>query len=321
MEIYLAPLKGITDCIYRTTFLRYFKGVDRAMAPFISSLSAANGARRIKPAYLSDISPENNRNTDLIPQILSNDPNDFLFTARHIFDLGWPEINWNLGCPSPMVTRKKRGSGLLPHQEQICRVLDAVTARWPERISIKTRLGLDSAAELYSLLPVLDQYPLTEIIIHPRLGRQMYKGRADLEAFCNCRPLTRHRLIYNGDITDHGSYSRINQCLPGIERLMLGRGLIADPFLSAGLKAGGLYLKSDSDRDILETFLADLLQQYQERLCGDSHILGRLKGIWRYLAEIFEDSSKIRKKITKTKKLNHYTETVKSIWAEAPFSK
>lgn len=321
MKIYLAPLKGITDCIYRTTFLRYFKGVDRAMAPFISSLSAANGTRRLKPAYLGDISPGNNRNTDLIPQILSNDPNDFLFTAQHIFDLGWPEINWNLGCPSPMVTRKKRGSGLLPHQEQICRVLDVVTARYPEQISIKTRLGLDSAAELYGLLPLLDQYPLTEIIIHPRLGRQMYKGRADLEAFHNCQSLTRHRLIYNGDITDYGSYSQVHQRLPGVKRLMLGRGLIADPFLSAGLKAGGLYLKSDSDRDIIEGFLADLLRQYQGRLCGDSHILGRLKGIWRYLAVIFENSDKIRKKITKTKKLSHYTEMVKSIFAEIPFSK
>ncbi len=321
MKIYLAPLRGITDCIFRTTFLRYFKGVDKVMAPFISSLSAANGTRRIKPAYLSDISPENNRNTDLIPQILSNDPNDFLFTAQHIFDLGWPEINCNLGCPSPMVTKKKRGSGLLPHQEQICRVLDVVTARWPGRISIKTRLGLDSAAELYGLLPILDQYPLSEIIIHPRLGRQMYKGRADLEAFQNCRPLTRHRLIYNGDITNYDSYRRLNQRLPGINCLMVGRGLIADPFLSAGFKAGGLYLKSDSDRDILKYFLDDLLRQYQERLCGDSHILGRLKGVWRYLAAIFEDSGKISKKITKTKKLNHYTEMVKSIFAETPFSK
>ncbi len=321
MKIYLAPLKGITDCIYRTTFLRYFKGVDRAMAPFISSLSAANGTRRIKPAYLSDISPENNRNTDLIPQILSNDPNDFLFTARHIFDLGWPEINWNLGCPSPMVTKKRRGSGLLPHQDKICRVLDVVMARWPERISIKTRLGLDSAAELYRLLPILNQYPLTEIIIHPRLGRQMYKGRADLEAFRNCQSLSRHRLIYNGDITDQASYNEVNQRLPGVKRLMVGRGLIADPFLSAGFKAGGLYLKSDSDRDILKTFLDDLLRQYQERLCGDSHILGRLKGIWRYLAVIFENSEKIRKKTTKTKKLNHYTEMVESIFAETPFSK
>lgn len=316
----MAPLRGITDCIYRTTFLRYFKGVDRVMAPFISSLSAANGTRRIKPAYLRDISPENNKNTELIPQILSNDPDDFLFTAQHIFNLGWPEINWNLGCPSPMVTRKKRGSGLLPHQGQICRVLDAVMARYPERISIKTRLGLDSAAELYRLLPILDQYPLTEIIIHPRLGCQMYKGRADLEAFQNCQPLTRHRLVYNGDITDQDSYSRISQHLPGVKRLMLGRGLIADPFLSTGLKAGGLCLKSDSDRDILKSFLDDLLQQYQGRLCGDSHILGRLKGIWRYLAVIFEDSDKVRKKITKTKKLNNYTEMVKSIFAETPFS-
>lgn len=320
MKIYLAPLRGITDCIYRTTFSRYFKGVDRVMAPFISSLSSTNGTRRIKPSYLSDISPENNKNTDLIPQILSNDPDDFLFTAQHIFDLGWLEINWNLGCPSPMVTKKKRGSGLLPHQDKICRVLDVVTARYPNRISIKTRLGLDSAAELDRLLPVLDQYPLTEIIIHPRLGRQMYKGRADIEAFRNCRPLTRHRLVYNGDITDQDSYMRVCQRLPEVKSIMLGRGLIADPFLSAGVKAGGLYLKSDSDRDILEIFLNDLLRQYRERLCGDSHILGRLKGIWRYMAVLFENSAKISKKITKTKDLNHYTEVVKRVFAEVPFS-
>ncbi len=290
------------------------------MAPFISSLKAANGHRRIKPAYLRDINPENNKNADLIPQILSNDPDEFLFTAQHIFNLGWSEINWNLGCPSPMVTKKKRGSGLLPHQDRICRILDVVMARYPEQISIKTRLGLDSAAELYRLLPILDQYPLTEIIIHPRLGRQMYKGRADLEAFQNCRALTRHRLIYNGDITDQDSFMRIYQRLPGIQGVMLGRGLLADPFLPAGIKAGGLYLKSDSDRDILKTFLNDLLEQYQGRLSGDSHILGRLKGIWRYMAVLFENPAKIRKKITKTKSLNHYIEVVKMIFAEIPFS-
>ena len=315
MRIYLAPIKGITDCIYRNTFGRYFKGVDLAVAPFISSVQS----RKLKAAYLQDLLPDRNNNLALIPQILSNDPDDFLFIAGRIFELGWGEVNWNLGCPTPMVANKHRGSGLLPDFDRIRNILDRVMAAYPHQISIKTRLGRKSPFELEKLLPILNQYPLRKIIIHPRLGVQMYSGATDLHAFRRCLFLTKHKLVYNGDIIDQYSFDDLRIRLPEIDTWMIGRGLLANPFLAAGIMGqGNPPLKRGMDRDILYNFHCDLFEQYQACLCGPSHLLGRMKGIWGYLAAIFENSAKIRKKINKIKRVEHYTETVKMFFETEP---
>lgn len=315
MRIYLAPIKGITDCIYRNTFGHYFKGVDLAVAPFITSVQS----RKIKATYLQDILPEKNNNMALVPQILSNDPDDFLFIASRIFGLGWDEINWNLGCPTPMVANKHRGSGLLPDADRIRNFLDKVLAVYPDQISIKTRLGRNSSVELEKLLPIFDQYPLREIIIHPRLGVQMYKGSTDLEAFRRCLPLTKHKLVYNGDIIDQHSFSDLKSSFSMIDNWMIGRGLLANPFLAARIvEQGNPYLKCGEDRDILNNFHCDLFEQYQARLCGSSHLLGRMKGIWVYLAEVFENSAKIRKSINKIKRVEHYIEMINMFFETEP---
>ncbi|NOX25820.1 MAG: tRNA-dihydrouridine synthase family protein [Deltaproteobacteria bacterium] len=310
MRIYLAPIRGITDCIYRNTFGRYFQGVDAAVAPFISSVQG----RKIKAAYLRDILPENNRDMPLIPQVLSNDPDDFLFLAQQIFALGWQEINWNLGCPAPMVANKHRGSGLLANPERICQVLDKVLQFYPGQISLKVRLGRDSPTELERLLPILDQYPLSEIIIHPRLGVQMYKGVPDLEAFRRCLPLTRHNLVYNGDIIDVPSFASRQKSFAGIHHWMIGRGLLANPFLADKIKNGEICLKIGNVPDILKKFHNELLDQYKIRLCGDSHVMGRMKGLWGYLADFFANPAKIRKKINKIRRITDYQNAVDNIF-------
>ncbi len=308
-RIYMAPIKGITDCIYRNTYSRYFKGVDVAIAPFISSTQS----RKMKPSYLHDILPKNNKEMPLIPQILSNDPDDFLFIAQRIFELGWTEINWNLGCPTPMVANKRRGSGLLPDPATICRVLEKVLAIYPKQISIKVRLGRNSPNELAVLLPLLNQYPLQEIIIHPRLGIQMYKGIPDLEAFGNCVSLTSHKVVYNGDIVDLRSFLRLQDRFQ-INNWMIGRGLLRNPFLTAQIKKQGISLKTSRERDILRSFHDDLFEQYQARLCGPSHILGRMKGLWVYFADFFVKNKANHKRIKKTKGINEYIEVVDDIF-------
>jgi len=314
MRIYLAPIRGITDYIYRNTFGRHFQGVDVAVAPFISSVQG----RKIKDTYLRDILPENNLNMIVIPQILSNDYDDFLFMAERIFGLGYSEINWNLGCPAPMVANKNRGSGLLLKPAIICGILDKVLRLYPGKISIKVRLGRNSPNELEELLPLLNQYPLREIIIHPRLGIQMYKGSPDLDAFSRCLSLTKHKMVYNGDITDLTTFDYLQNRFCGIDNWMIGRGLLANPFLAHRIKNEGMSLKIGTIPDIIRNFHDDLLEQYSLRLCGASHVMGRMKGIWAYLADLFDNSSKIRKKINKTNKIEDFKRVADNIFTTVP---
>ena len=305
----LAPLQGVTEVLFRNHFARHFPGFDAAMAPFVKP----QGQARFPDRLLRDIEPEANTGLPLIPQLLHNDAANFLAMADRIADLGYREINWNLGCPAPMIVRKKRGSGLLPHPGLIAGFLDKVLPRLRVGLSIKTRLGLHDRSELLALLPLLDAYPLTEIIIHARLGRQLYEGRPDLEGFAACLPLTRHRLAYNGDITDVAGFIALSRRFPQIGRWMIGRGALADPFLPGAIKGEATIGQSERTRRI-RIFHDELYAAYRERFAGPSHLLGRMKQLWAYLISSFPGQEKLLKKINKAMTEEQYGRIVGQLW-------
>lgn len=306
--IYLAPLRGLTDAPFRTIFCRHFSGFDIAMAPFI------NPQRRAcyDDAMLSDVLPVNNPGIPVIPQLLHNDGESFLVLARRLAELGYQEINWNLGCPVPMVAKKHRGSGLLPYPEEIFTLLDTVLPKLPEyglKLSIKTRLGYFRRDELLALLPRLAPLPLTEIIIHARLGKQLYKGHTDPEGFALCCQASRHRLVYNGDITSATVFAGLADRFPTISRWMIGRGALANPFLAEEIKN---FPAQTPERRLerLRLFHHELLHTYQQRLSGPSHQLGRLKQLWNYLLMYFPEQEKLGKKLMKSTTLGSYGDIV-----------
>lgn len=313
MTIVLAPIMGITDHTYRTTFARFFRGVDWAMAPFVSSVQA----RSLKTSYLKDLLPANNPLLPVVPQIMSNNAEDFLFLAHKICELGYRTVNWNLGCPSPTVVNKRRGSGLLPDTDAIHRFLDRVMAELKASLSIKLRLGRYDSGEIQALWPVFNQYPLAEIVIHPRLGTQLYNGTVDLNAFGHCLGQTHHRITYNGDIRTLADFTRLKERFPAIDTWMIGRGLLADPFLAAEIESFlNPSLKSARDMAILLAFHDALYSQYRSLLCGPSHLLARMKGFWTYFAENFGDPGKVRKKIHKTNTPDQYRDVVRQCFAD-----
>jgi tRNA-dihydrouridine synthase B len=175
----LAPMRGITTMHYRKVFVRHFHGLDIEMAPFISTVRA----ERIHSKLLKDVLPENSSGLPLIPQLIGNNADDFVHMATALHDLGYNEINWNLGCPHKPIRKKQRGSGLLPHPDRIDILLNEICDRSPCRVSVKVRLGVSDPSELMKVIPVLNRYPLSEIIIHPRTAEQMYDGQVDLDAF------------------------------------------------------------------------------------------------------------------------------------------
>ncbi|MDD5758402.1 MAG: tRNA-dihydrouridine synthase family protein [Desulfobulbaceae bacterium] len=311
MKIIFAPIMGVTDHVYRQAFAQFFSGVDLAMAPFLSSVQA----RSIKPAYLKDLLPENNQSLPVVPQILSKDPDDFLFLAHKIVDLGYSTVNWNLGCPSPTVINKRRGSGLLPFPGLIGQFLDRVLADFRGKLSIKLRLGRYAAEEIEALWPIFNQYPLAEIIVHPRLGRQLYYGSVDLDAFGCCLTHSKHRLVYNGDIRTVQDFRDLSARFPTIDSWMIGRGLLMNPFLATEIRSfHNPSLKSGKEMAILRAFHAELYEKYKGVMCGPSHLLSRMKGFWSYFAENFCNPDKVRKKIHKCNTPDQYLTVVRSLF-------
>lgn len=309
--ICLAPLKGVTDAIFRNVFDEYYGGVEWALAPFISTVSAT----RIKPKYLKDLLPQNNSGMPIVPQIMSKSAVDFMVMAAVLFDMGYAHINWNLGCPYPMVAKKCRGSGLLPYPDRIESFLDRVVPVIPNQLSIKMRLGRYRKEEIIELLPMLDRYPLKLLIIHPRTGEQMYEGEPDLETFSQCLQQTRHTVVYNGDIVTRSDFMRLSRCFPEVSAWMVGRGAVQDPYLALNIKEQVL---DDTQRmKRFECFHEALLSAYETRLCGPSHLLGRMKCLWAHFQGAFVDGRRVGKRIRKTRSMDQYRSIIKTFFDQS----
>ncbi|MEN8247143.1 MAG: tRNA-dihydrouridine synthase family protein [Thermodesulfobacteriota bacterium] len=303
-QLYMAPMKGFTDCVFRQVFAEHFHGFDLAITPFIASKRDCPVRRR----HVRDAWPENNTRLTVVPQILSKVASDFAAMANYLYDMGYDTVNWNLGCPSPMVASKKRGSGLLPHTNRIDAFLEDALTAMKGRLSVKVRLGWETPADIFRLLPVLNRYPLEEVIIHPRTGRQAYEGGVDLAAFEACLSYTKHTVVYNGDIRTLADFQHVSRSFVDIDRWMIGRGFLADPFLPDTIKNGQDRIEGKIQR--LQQFHEALFHAYAARLKGPSHLLKKMKGVWRYLALSFEPFDRTLKKMKKSTRPDQYLDLV-----------
>lgn len=307
-----SPLQGFTDFKFRNAFNHFFGGIDTFYAPYIR----LNGKMVIKNSYQRDLLPENNNTLEVIPQIITNDVDEFLFVSKYVQDLGYKELNWNLGCPYPMVTKRGMGSGLISNAEKIDAILKKVHSESDILVSMKMRMGYENASEILDTLPVLDNYPLKNIAIHARIGKQLYKGGTDLEAFQKCIDNTKHHLYYNGDITSVASFKKLQERFPTINHWMIGRGLIADPFLPSMIKKDTLeYPKNRFD--VFNEFHEQIFTAYDAALSGPTPIKMKMLGFWEYFSKSFENPQKTYKKIKKAKDVKAYTIAVREIIKEA----
>jgi tRNA-dihydrouridine synthase B len=309
LKISLAPIQGITDYVFRNTFHSYFSSVDYYYAPYLR----IDRDKQIKPSKLKDILPEVNLNLHVIPQMLVNNSSDFIYLANFLFDLGYSEINWNLGCPYPMVTNRQLGAGLLTHHDKILGILDSALPKINGRISIKMRTGLTNNKEIEQLLPKFNSYSVTEIIIHPRFAKQLYKEKADLEIFESCIGLTSHKLCYNGDIDSSQTFRNYQNRLSTIDRFMIGRGLVANPFLAEECK-GNVAKDSEMKKEIFEKFYQSLYEAYLLKLNDKNFVLARMKAFWEYFSQSFSNSHKVFKKIKKASTSDKYHDAIQQIF-------
>jgi tRNA-dihydrouridine synthase len=308
----LAPLRGYSDAVFRNAFCRHLSGFHRAVAPFVPTVSGP----RVRPGLLADLLPDNNRLLSVTPQIIGKNAEDFLLVARALADLGYDQVNWNLGCPFPMVMKKGRGCGLLPHPEKIDAFLERVHAADRIRISVKVRLGRIDPDEIFDVLPVLNRYPLSEIILHPRTAAQMYGGRPDWVRFSAAAAESAHPVVYNGDINTVGDFCRASRRFPGIDRWMIGRGVLVDPFLPSAI--GGAPPPENERLERFRAFHDDLVEGYRRRLSGPGHLLDRMKGFWKYIGIGFEGGRRAAKQIHRCKGIQRYNELVEAFFDAGP---
>ncbi len=292
MKIYFAPLEGITDYIYRRLHRRYFPGVDMYFTPFLSPTQN----HIFPPREKRQVVPENNAGVPLTPQLLTKNAGDFLWAANALADMGYEEVNLNVGCPSGTVTAKGKGAGLLADLDSLRRLLDGIFAAAPVKISVKTRLGVRDTNEFGSILDIYNDYPVSELIIHARTAREMYEGPVHPDAFGAALAASRAPVCYNGDVCTPVDIRALEQHFPGLDAVMIGRGLVADPALVTRL--GG----TEPDRETLTAFNEALWDEYSAAFGGPASAMNRMKAIWTLMLDSFEGGGAYAKRLGKTRK-------------------
>lgn len=310
MRIYFAPLEGITGYVFRNAFYHCFDGgsIDKYFIPFINP----NQYGHLSSKERQNVLPENNKGMYAVPQILTNSVEDFVRTARKLEKYGYREINLNLGCPSKTVVTKGRGSGFLAFPEELDRFLDAVFEQTQGmEISVKTRIGKESPQEFPRLLEIYNQYPIKELIVHPRLQSDFYKNTPNLEVFREACAGSRNPLCYNGDIFSPEAYRAFDEKFPETDTIMLGRGLLMNPALARMIRGGAA-----PDKKTLKEYHDRLYEGYQQVLSGDKTILFKMKEFWVFLAPAFTNYEKYAKKIKKAEKCKAYDAAVEALFEE-----
>ena len=274
----LAPMQGLTEVLFRRVYEECFPGaIPLSVSPFIAL--TRNLRFSTDNAQIRDVLPENNVGSiPVIPQILGKEPEEFVLLANHLYDLGYGEVNWNMGCPMRAVTAKHRGCGLMAHPDEVRAILDAVVPRLHGRLSVKVRLGLKEKEEIFRMVPVLNNYPLSSVTIHPRLGRQQYTGVPDLETFGEVLPLVKHPVIYNGDLCTPDDIRHIKQRFPQVADVMVGRGILYSPTLPLLLSD-----HQPPSPSLTRHFIRRLMEDIRATIPSQVAIIRKTKEYWSLL--------------------------------------
>lgn len=314
MQFYLAPMEEVTGYVYRNVYHAMFGDMDKYFTPFI----APTRKKILKTRERKEVAPEHNRGMYVVPQILSNDAQQFLDTCNMLAELGYHEVNLNLGCPAATVVSKKKGSGFLDEPVILDRFFETIfeeLSGLPEEqkfsVSVKTRIGMEFPEEFEDILKVYNRYPFSEIIIHPRLQKDYYRNHPNLEVFAYALEQSVHPVCYNGDIFTKEDYETIHQRFPNLERIMLGRGVVANPGLLREIQTGQPITAEE-----LKEYHDRLYAGYREALNSEKDALFKMKEVWFYLGKMFPEAEKALKKVRKVNRPEDYQEAARRVFSE-----
>ena len=306
MKIYFAPLEGITGYIFRNAYNGIYGHIDKYFAPFISPSEKCP----VTPREHKDITPENNRGLNLVPQIITCRSEHFIEAATELHDMGYREINLNLGCPSGTVCAKGKGAGFLPETPALQSFLDDIysyAVSCDMKISIKTRLGYYNPDEFYDLVDIFNIFPVSELIVHPRIRSDFYKGEPRREYYTYALEHSKSPLVYNGNIFTRKDYEDLSDSFGSApDPVMLGRGLISDPSLADKLNG----FESETDFAKLKRLHDTVYHEYQKVMSPDINVLYKMRELWSYWQVLFEGMERDIKRLLKAKKYAEYEDIV-----------
>lgn len=294
-------MQSFTDHHFRNAFQQVLGDVDRFYAPY---LKMSNDGI-IKEGPKKDVLPKNNPFEIVVPQIMACCTEDFLVMANYLSDLGYQEVNWNLGCPYPMVANRDLGSGILGKPEKIYQILEDVIPQIQMKLGLKMRMGYESTEDILTILPKLNDFPLSEIIVHARYGKQLYQGKCDHDRFKECIALSNHRLVYNGDINTVEDFRRIKSLFPEINHFMIGRGAISNPFLFEMIQEDSIEFPEDR-MEVFSDFFNLLLESYLKETQNEGNVLIKMKHYWEYFSESFENGKRYYRIVKKVNSIPEY---------------
>lgn len=308
MNYSFAPLEGLTGYAYRAVHRSFFPhDIDHYYAPFL----ATKQNRPFTSRELRDLIPAHNEGVPLVPQLLTNRAEDFIRAAKELATLGYDEINFNLGCPSPTVAAKGKGSGFLAKPQELDAFFAEIFSADIPAVSVKTRIGLESADEFSALLDIYNHYPIKELIIHPRTKSDYYRNPPDLTVFREALSRSVYPVCYNGNLFTADDVHAFSAEFPTVDAVMIGRGLLANPALISEINGTGML-----DTALMREFHEALYAAYRRTIHGERNVLFAMKEIWFYFITMFEDAAKYAKKIRKTEHLSDYEEAVSALFRE-----
>ncbi|MBR1757665.1 MAG: tRNA-dihydrouridine synthase family protein [Lachnospiraceae bacterium] len=311
MTLSMAPMEGITRYLFRNAQAEVFGGFDKYYTPFLSP----NMHHHFRHRESDDIDPKNNAGLTVIPQIMTNVPEDFLWAAWECAHLGYPEVNLNLGCPAATVARKTKGSGFLTDLPRLERFLDAIFSETPVDISIKTRLGWADPAEFDKVLKLYEQFPVKELIVHARVREEFYEGEAHRDIYEHALLETSLPLAYNGDIFTKEDALTFAEMNPRTTQLMIGRGMLRNPAIAREIRGGSPMTNAE-----LREFYQRVHDGYLAVMENETHVLFKCKELWTYLITQFPEEKKAAKALKKANKLAAFDAVVEELLTSAPLS-
>lgn len=304
MEIHFAPLQGYTDYVFRNAHSHVYGNIDRYYSPFVRLESSDT----FRNKDLRDIDPSNNDSSVFVPQILAGSADEACKIIDMLRERNYTKADINMGCPFPLVTRKRKGAGILPFPDMVSDLL-SVTERCPGMdFSVKMRIGMEDADECLRLADIINGARISHVTVHPRLGKQQYKGTPDMDAFARFASVCTQPLIYNGDIHTVEDIVRIETEFPNLKGVMIGRGMLANPALALEYRSGEI-LSDERRRALLARFHDEIFAEQSGRLQGDTQLLSHLQPLWEYLYP--ELDRKLRKRILRASKVDAYLGAVR----------
>jgi tRNA-dihydrouridine synthase B len=307
--IYLAPIQGFTDFVYRKAFNETFTGTDAFFIPYITLKND-----QILKKHEKEILPGNNPQKRVVPQVLVKNGPELVQLSKLLSNLSYTEVNLNLGCPYPMVTNRGKGAGLLPFPDQLKRILDYFYERSNMKLSVKMRAGLHHSNEVEQIIPILNEFPITEVIFHPRIAKQLYNGEILKQIFITAGKQSRIPLVYNGNIFSYSDFKEKRHEFATITNWMLGRGILMNPFLPSEIT--GKHFSSEEKKTILIDFHRRIFEGYSETMDNPGNALNKIKQFWSYFCYSFPNPKKSFKKIKKVGDINQYLKEAKIIFNE-----